>query len=77
MLILGGVNRQSTWKGSVMTLEGLPLTMLIMGDQLTVNLERIHDDFGMLTSDNVDNGVGGSIDSQLGKGPQWLWKDYL
>ena len=53
---LGRVNQQSTWKGSTVTLEGLPLTMLILGGQLTVNLERIHDDFGRITSDNVDPG---------------------
>ena len=26
-----GVNQQSTWKGSTMTLEGSPLTMLMLG----------------------------------------------
>ena len=36
-----------------------------MGGQLTVNLERICEDFGRITSDNVD--PGGSIDGQLGK----------
>ena len=60
-----GVNRQSTWKGSVIILEGLPLTMLILGGQLMVNLERICKDFARITSDNVD--PGGLIDSQLGK----------
>ena len=34
-----GVNWQSTWKGSVKILQGLPLTRLILGDWLTVNLE--------------------------------------
>ena len=46
----GEVNQWSTWKGSVKTLQGLPLTMLILR---------------------------GSIDSQLGKDLQRLWKDYL
>ena len=41
-----------------MTLEGLPPTMLILGGQLMVNLERIRKDFGRITSDNVDPGVG-------------------
>ena len=44
MLILG-VDQWSTWKGSAMTLEGSPLTMLILGGQLTVNLERICNEF--------------------------------
>ena len=39
-----------------MTLEGLPLTMSIQGGQSMVNLERICDDFGRITSDNVDPG---------------------
>ena len=30
-LILGGVDRHSTWKGSAMTLEGSPLPLLILG----------------------------------------------
>ena len=46
----GGVDRHSTWKGSTKTLEGSPLTMLILG---------------------------GSIDTQLGKDLQRLWKDCL
>ena len=57
----GGVNRHSTWKGSAKTLEGLPLTMLILGGgwgQLTLNLERICKDFGRIASDNVDPGGG-------------------
>ena len=58
----GGVNRQSTWKGSVKTLQGLHLTMLILEGQLTVNLERICEDIARITSDNVDH--GGSIDGQ-------------
>ena len=73
MLILGGVDQQPTWKRSTKTLEGLLLTMLILGG--TVNLGRIHKDFGKITSDNV--GPGGSIDSQLGNDLQRLWKDYL
>ena len=63
MLTLGGgVDQHSTWKGSTKTLEGLPLTMLILGGQLTLNLERIRKDFGRIASDNVDPGgmgVGG------------------
>ena len=85
----GGVNQHSTWKGSTKTLEGLPqlgkdLQWLwndricqcwSWGGQLTLNLERIHNDFGRITSANAD--PGGSIDTQLGKDPQWLWKDRL
>ena len=37
------------------------------GGQLTLNLERIHKGIARITSDNVDPGVGGSIDTQLGK----------
>ena len=70
-----GVNWQSTWKGSTKTLQGLPLTMLILGGQLTVNLERMHKDIARITSDNVD--PGGLIDSQLGKDLQRHCKDYL
>ena len=54
-----------------MTLQGLPLTMLILGGQSMVNMERICNDFARFTSDNVD--LGGSIDSQLGKDLQRLW----
>ena len=39
-----------------MTLEGSPLTMLILGGQLTVTLEGICDDFGRITFQNVDPG---------------------
>ena len=42
-----GVDRWSTWKGSSKTLEGLPLTMLILGGQSMVNLERICKEFVM------------------------------
>ena len=55
----GGVNQWSAWKGFVMTLQGLPLTMLILGGQSMVNMERVCDDFARFTSDNVD--PGGSI----------------
>ena len=51
-----GLNWHSTWKWSTKTLEGLPLTMLILGGWSTLNLERIHKDFGRITSDNVDQG---------------------
>ena len=58
------------------TLQGLPHTMIILGgSQLTVNLGRIHEDFARITSDSID--PGGSIDSQLGKDLQRLYKDYL
>ena len=72
----GGGNWQSIWEGSVKTLGGLPLIVLILGGQLTINLGRIHKDFGRSTSNSVDPG-GGSIDSQHGKDPWRLWKDYL
>ena len=52
----GGVDRHSTWKGSAKTLEGSPLPMLILGGRLTLNLERIHKDFGRITSANADPG---------------------
>ena len=58
MLILGGQLPWSTWKGSAMTLEGSPLTMLRLGSQSMVNLERICNEFGRITSDNVDLGRG-------------------
>ena len=45
------------------------------GGQLTLNLERIRKDFGRIPSANAD--PGGSIDTQLGKDPQRLWKDPL
>ena len=48
-------------------MEGLALTVLILGSQLTVNLGRIYKDFGRITSDNVDPGGWGLINSQLGK----------
>ena len=72
-LILGGFNWHSTWKGSAKTLEGLPL--ILGGGRLTLNLERIHKDFGRIASDNVD--PGGSINTQLGKDLQRLLKDHL
>ena len=50
-----GVNWHTTWKGSMRTLQGLPLTMLI-GGWLTHNLERICEDIAWITSDNVDPG---------------------
>ena len=64
-----GVNQHSTLKGSTKTLEGLPLTMLILGSCQflggkggegkgggSLNFERIHKDFGRIASDNVDPG---------------------
>ena len=38
------------------TLQGLPLTMLILGGRSMVNLERISKDFARITSDSVDPG---------------------
>ena len=57
-------------------MQGLPLTMLILGAQSTVNLERICKDIAKFTSDNVDPGIG-SIDGQLGKDMQRHCEDYL
>ena len=71
-----GVNWQSTWKGSMKTLQGLPLTMLILGGQSTVNLERICKDFARITSDNVDPG-GGQLTVNLERILWRLCKDYL
>ena len=69
MLILGrgGVDRHSTWKGFAKTLEGLPLTMLILGVGVdsTLNLERIRKDFGRITSDNTDPWGGGHLTLNL------------
>ena len=38
------------------TLQGLLLTMLILGGQSTVNVERIHKDFSRITFGKVDPG---------------------
>ena len=70
-----GFDWHTTWKGSTRTLQGLPLTMLILGGWLTHNLERNHEDIARITSDNVD--PGGLIDTQLGKDPWGQCKDYL
>ena len=53
----GGVNRWSPWKGSVMILEALPLKMLILEgvDQWSPWKGSVND-FGRITSDNVDPG---------------------
>ena len=74
-----GVNQQSTVEGSTKTLEGLPLTVLILGGGGSIDSElgRIHKDFARITSDSVDPGGGGLIDSQLGKDLQRLCKHYL
>ena len=37
---LGVVNQQPTWKGSMMTLQGLPLTMLILGGSIDSQLGK-------------------------------------
>ena len=56
-MLIWGVSQWSSWKGSAKTLQGLPLTMLIQrGGWSIVSLERIHNDFGRITSDNVDLG---------------------
>ena len=70
-----GLGQHTTWKGSMRTSQGLPLTMLILGGWSTHNLKRIHEDITRITSDNVD--PGGLIDTQLGKDPQGHCKDYL
>ena len=70
-----GVNQQSTWEGSTKTLEGLPLTILILGGQSTVNLGRICKGFGRITSDNLDLGWGQSTVNL--EGSTMTWKDYL
>ena len=51
------------------TLQGLPVTVLILGGwgQLMVNLEQICKDFARITCDSVDS--GGLINGQLGKDP--------
>ena len=56
------------------TLQGLPVTMLILGGSIDGHLGRIHEDFVRITCDNVDSGVGrlGSINSHLRKDPQTL-----
>ena len=64
MLILG-VNCHSTWKGSVKTLQGLPLTMLILGGWSTLNLERIHEHIARITPDNDDPWGGGWLTLNL------------
>ena len=45
------------------TLQGLPLTMLMLGGQLMLNLERICKDIARITSDNVD--LGGQLTLHL------------
>ena len=55
----GVVDQWLTWKGSMKILQGLPLTMLILGGQLMVNLERICKDIARIISDNVDPGWSG------------------
>ena len=50
----GVVDQWLTWKGSMKTLQGLPLTMLILGGQLMVNFEKICKDIARIISDNVD-----------------------
>ena len=67
-----GVDWHSTWKGCAKTLEGLALTMLILGGQSTLNLERIHKNFGRIASDNVDPG-GPAFEKDVWR----LWKDYV
>ena len=51
------------------TLQGLPLTVLILGGGGSIDsqLGKDPEDFARITSDSVD--PGGSIDSQLWKDP--------
>ena len=51
------------------TLQGLPVTMLVLGGQLMVTLGRIHQDFARITCDNVDPG-GCQLTVTLGRIPE-------
>ena len=51
-----GVDQQSPREGSMKNFQGLPVTMLILGNQLKVTLDRIHKEFARITCDNVDTG---------------------
>ena len=53
-----GVDQWSPGEGSIKTLQGLPVTMLILGVQSMVTLDRICKDFARITCDNVDPGRG-------------------
>ena len=64
------VDWQSTKEGSTKTLQGLPLTVLILGGggQSKVNLGRVHKDFARITSGSVDpGGVNGQLTVNLGR----------
>ena len=70
MFILGwGVDQWSPGEGCIKTLQGLPVTMLILGCQSMVTLGRICKDFARITCDNVDPGRG-LINVTLGKIPE-------
>ena len=60
----GGVDQHSTWKGSTKTLEGSPLTMLILG-----GVDR----------HSTWKGSAKTLEGspQVGKDPQRPWKDRL
>ena len=76
MLILGGGHRSTlNLERICRDLGRITSDNVHPGGQSTLNLERIHRDFGRIASDNVD--PGGSIDTQLGKDLQRLWKDHL
>ena len=49
-------------EGSKKTLQGLSVTVLILGGQLMANWERIHEDLARITCDSVDPGGGGRVD---------------
>ena len=73
----GGVNRHSTWKGSAKTLEGSPLTMLILGGGVIWH-STWKGSMKTLEGSSLTILIGGVIDdTQLGKDPQRLWKDCL
>ena len=69
------VNQHTTWKGSMRTLQGLPLIMLILGGQLTHNLKGSARTLQGLPLTMLT--LEGSINMQLGKDPWGHCKDYL
>ena len=69
---------QSTWEGSMKTLQGLPQTVLILeGFNRQSTWEGSTKTLQGLPLTVLILGGGGSIDSQLGKDLQRLCKDYL
>ena len=70
-----GVDRHSTQEGCRWGGRG---GEGVLGGQLMVNLERICEDFGRITSAPLPMWIlGGLINGQLGKDLQKLWKNYL